>query len=57
MLLLLLGGRTRLRTIGAHLGPAIEELMRGGPRPPSHPIPGNDSWFLTRRRRKDTESL
>ena len=32
------------------LGPAINELFRGGPRPPNHPIPGNDSRFLTRRR-------
>lgn len=32
------------------LGPAINELFRGGPRPPTHPIPGNDSRFLTRKR-------
>jgi len=31
-------------------GPAILDLLRGGPRPPSHPIPGDDSRFLTRRR-------
>ena len=34
------------------LGPAIDELFRGGPRPPNHPIPGDDSRFLTRRRIK-----
>jgi hypothetical protein len=38
------------------LGPAIDELFRGGPRPPSHPIPGNDSRFLTRRRSAAAES-
>jgi len=32
------------------VGPAIRDLFRGVPRPPSHPIPGDDSRFLTRRR-------
>ena len=30
------------------IGLAIQELARGGPRPPSHPLPGNDSKFLNR---------
>jgi hypothetical protein len=38
------------------LGPAIDDLFRGGPRPPSHPLPGDDSRFLTRRRRAAIES-
>jgi hypothetical protein len=24
---------------------------RGGPRPPSHPLPANDGWLLRRKRR------
>jgi len=28
---------------GAKLGPVIRDLLRGGPRPPSHPLPGDDS--------------
>jgi hypothetical protein len=32
------------------IGPAIRDLFRGGPRPPSHPLPGDDSRILTRRR-------
>ncbi len=28
----------------------IQNAFRGGPRPPSHPIPANDSSFLNRRR-------
>jgi len=32
------------------VGLAIQELARGGPRPPSHPIPGDDSKLLNRRR-------
>ena len=39
------------------LGPAIRDMFRGGPRPPSHPLPANDSEILTRTRRKPaTES-
>ena len=30
------------------IGQAIQEFARGGPRPPSHPIPGNDSKILNR---------
>ncbi|HTR37476.1 MAG TPA: hypothetical protein VMH80_16335 [Bryobacteraceae bacterium] len=33
-------------------GPAFRDMFRGGPRPPSHPLPGDDSRFLTRRRSK-----
>ena len=35
---------------GKWLGLVISELARGGPRPPTHPIPGDDSRFLTRKR-------
>jgi hypothetical protein len=35
---------------GDKLGPAIRDLFRGGPRPPSHPIPADDSKILNRRR-------
>jgi hypothetical protein len=34
---------------GDKLGPAIRDLFRGGPRPPSHPIPADDSRILNRR--------
>ena len=30
------------------IGMAIQELARGGPRPPSHPLVGDDSKFLNR---------
>jgi len=40
------------------IGLAIQELARGGPRPPSHPIPGDDSKFLNRvRARRVNESV
>jgi hypothetical protein len=32
------------------IGPALRDIFRGGPRPPSHPLPGDDSRILTRRR-------
>jgi hypothetical protein len=35
---------------GDKLGPAITDLLRGGPRPPSHPIPADDSKILNRHR-------
>jgi hypothetical protein len=35
---------------GNKLGPAIQDLFRGGPTPPSHPLPGDDSVILNRRR-------
>ncbi len=28
----------------------LQNAFRGGPRPPSHPLPSNDAQFLTRRR-------
>jgi hypothetical protein len=37
---------------GGKLGPAIRDLFHGGPRPPSHPLPGDDSKILTRPRRR-----
>ncbi len=36
---------------GGKLGPAIQDMFRGGPRPPSHPLPSNDSRILNRPRR------
>jgi len=30
------------------IGLAIQELARGGPRPPSHPLLGDDSRFVNR---------
>jgi len=36
---------------GGMFGPAIRGLFRGGPRPPSHPLPGDDSKILNRPRR------
>ena len=47
--LLLFVGRNGLRD---KLGPAIRDLLGGGPRPPSHPIPANDSIILNRPRPK-----
>jgi len=32
------------------IGPALRDLFRGGPRPPSHPLPSDDSKILNRRR-------
>jgi hypothetical protein len=37
---------------GGKLGPAIMGMFRGGPRPPTHPIPGDDSEILNRPRPK-----
>jgi len=34
--------------------PVLRDLFRGGPRPPSHPLPGDDSPLLNRRRTKST---
>jgi len=39
------------------IGGAIHELARGGPRPPSHPIPGDDSKFLNRVRSRRSADL
>ena len=41
-------GRKRL----AESSSVLADIFRGGPRPPTHPIPGDDSRFLTRRRVK-----
>jgi hypothetical protein len=38
---------------GDKLGPAIRDLFRGGPRPPSHPIPADDSTVLNRPRKTE----
>ena len=45
-MLLLFGGKVD------KIGPAIRDLLRGGPRPPSHPLPGDDSVILNRPRRR-----
>jgi len=37
---------------GGKPGPALRDLFRGGPKPPSHPLPSNDSEILTRPRRR-----
>ena len=39
------------------IGLAIQELARGGPRPPSHPLPGDDSRFLHRGRSRRSADL
>jgi hypothetical protein len=38
------------------LGPVLNDLFRGGPRPPTHPLLGDDSNFLTRRRSRQQPS-
>jgi hypothetical protein len=40
----------RRKSIAEKLGPAIQDMLRGGPRPPSHPLPADDSVILNRRR-------
>jgi hypothetical protein len=30
-------------------GPVLRDLLRGGPRPPSHPLPADDSRILNRK--------
>jgi Sec-independent protein translocase protein TatA len=52
-LILLLFGWRNLDTLGPGLVHAIEEIknhLGGGPQPPSHPLPGNDSVVVNRRR-------
>ena len=42
------------RALDADLPAALVTLYRvegGGPRPPSHPLPGNDGFILRRKRR------
>jgi hypothetical protein len=31
-------------------GPVVIDLLRGGPRPPSHPLPADDSAILRRKK-------
>jgi hypothetical protein len=41
-----------------HLLNAIErgiEQMRGGPRPPTHPLPGNDAFLVLRKRKRSDD--
>jgi len=39
------------------IGLAIQELAQGGPRPPAHPLLGDDSKFLTRVRSRRSADL
>jgi hypothetical protein len=34
--------------------PALKDLFKGGPKPPSHPLPPNDTEILTKALRRDT---
>ena len=52
-LVTLLIGSHKIRTLGQGLGEGIQnfkDAIGGGPQPPTHPLPGNDSIILTRRR-------
>jgi hypothetical protein len=42
---------------GRKAGPALQELVRGGPRPPSHPLGGDDSKFLNRPRSRPSREF
>ena len=42
---------------GGGLGPALRDLFRGGPKPPSHPLLGDDSRFVTRPRRRPSQEI
>jgi hypothetical protein len=45
------------KKIADKLGPAIQDMLRGGPRPPSHPLPADDSAILNRRRARPASDL
>jgi Sec-independent protein translocase protein TatA len=52
LVMLLIGGH-KLHALGQGLGEGIQtfkDALGGGPQPPTHPLPGNDSKILTRRR-------
>ncbi len=40
------------RQLGEVLGEALRNFRGGGPRPPSHPLPGNDGFIVRRKRRR-----
>jgi hypothetical protein len=40
------------RQIGELLGEALRNFRGGGPRPPSHPLPGDDGLIVRRKRRR-----
>ena len=46
-----------LRDLAGVLAEGISNFKGGGPGSPSHPIPGNDSFILTRRRRRRSDEL
>jgi hypothetical protein len=39
------------------IGEALARFRGGGPRPPDHPLPGNDAVLVLRRRTKAAPSL
>jgi len=50
--ILVLVGTILLLFRAEQISTALKDLFRGGPRPPSHPIPADDSRILNRRRAK-----
>jgi Sec-independent protein translocase protein TatA len=51
VVLALLAWSKGLANVAQEFGEAIRNFKGGGPGSPSHPIPANDSAFLTRKRR------
>jgi sec-independent protein translocase protein TatA len=52
LVMLLIGGR-KISELGHGLGEGIQnfkDAIGGGPRPPTHPLPGNDSVIVNRPR-------
>jgi hypothetical protein len=41
---------------GGKYAQAFRDQFRGGPRPPSHPLPADDSRILNRRRRRSSDA-
>jgi sec-independent protein translocase protein TatA len=59
LVMLLVGGR-HIATLGRGLGEGIEafkDALGGGPQSPNHPLPGNDSKILNRRRSRPQSEL
>ena len=46
-----LAGSAAMVIYARQIREALQNLRNGGPRPPSHPLPSNDSFILNRRRR------
>jgi hypothetical protein len=51
---LLLWG-SKIPLVASRLIAALENIRRGGPGSPSHPIPANDSRILNRKNRKSAD--